>query len=639
MRRLGSIILLSLALATPAWGFSTLDGDRTRWMINPSFSIGQTANGIADGSDSVAIRAAFQSWQDVQGSTIQFREVPRNGDITLDFEQNWPREFGEFTAGITLTQRGRGRISHATVQFNDQNFEWATDGSFGLTDVEGVAAHEIGHAIGLGHSFYRAASMYWTGNEVDLAELDPDDIRGVHYLYGEGGEGDVCDTCLADADCADGPCLNLEPGRSFCGKRCAAGCPENTDCFELNDGSTTCAPVALVCSDSGMGEFAEGSYCFGAEQCPGELECIPTADSAACIAPGSLNFGDECVSSLECSSELCLPLDDALNVCSAECDPENAACPGGAPCVAIDEPGADLDGLCVPPGDVAEGGACGDAARRCANDLTCIVTAEGADGTCRAACDPFGMCPQGRGCTPFGPDDWFCLAAEGPGEGSDCVEGQCAGGLLCLPLGDDEPGLCTRPCDPEDNQCGGEQVCFELLEGLGVCPTRDTAFGEDCESPLDCTSFVCVARPEGSGVCSRACGGVDGCPDGWLCGRTNSGAVCFIDETPPDMGHPDVGRPDVGTLDAGPDMSMGDTGGKIDMAADDADIQDVGLTQDAGGQGGAGGQGQPSSDGGVVIRRVGSSEDDGCATSTSSSPFGASLLVFLAGLFRRRRTG
>lgn len=50
------------------------------------------------------------------------------------------------------------------------------------TDQIGVIAHEIGHAIGLGHTDERKALMYYrvTNQRNSLGE---DDIRGVSYLY------------------------------------------------------------------------------------------------------------------------------------------------------------------------------------------------------------------------------------------------------------------------------------------------------------------------------------------------------------------------------------------------------------------------------------------------------------------------
>ena len=56
----------------------------------------------------------------------------------------------------------------------------------GSKDLQGVAVHEYGHALGLGHSSDPIASMATPvlGNGVDARSLQPDDIAGVQAIYG-----------------------------------------------------------------------------------------------------------------------------------------------------------------------------------------------------------------------------------------------------------------------------------------------------------------------------------------------------------------------------------------------------------------------------------------------------------------------
>ncbi len=51
--------------------------------------------------------------------------------------------------------------------------------------IEDIAAHEFGHALGLGHSASADATMYPSAGscETDLRSLDADDISGVRALY------------------------------------------------------------------------------------------------------------------------------------------------------------------------------------------------------------------------------------------------------------------------------------------------------------------------------------------------------------------------------------------------------------------------------------------------------------------------
>ena len=86
-------------------------------------------------------------------------ERVRGADITVNVLDQWPGEFGPSAAGVTITTRRFGRITQTSF-LNDRT-EWALDGDDTIADMQGVTTHE-GHAIGLGHSFYRDSTMYWS---------------------------------------------------------------------------------------------------------------------------------------------------------------------------------------------------------------------------------------------------------------------------------------------------------------------------------------------------------------------------------------------------------------------------------------------------------------------------------------------
>lgn len=56
----------------------------------------------------------------------------------------------------------------------------------GQTDIQGVATHEYGHALGLDHSLAPGATMQatFTGSGVSLRSISSDDIAGVRAIYG-----------------------------------------------------------------------------------------------------------------------------------------------------------------------------------------------------------------------------------------------------------------------------------------------------------------------------------------------------------------------------------------------------------------------------------------------------------------------
>lgn len=578
----------TILAAGAAGGFVTLDGDETRWTRNPSYRILNGSPDIGDTSDDRAIRASFQTWQDVSGSSLTFREVNSGEDISVQFLTQWPREIGAAAAGVTFTRRSRGVISSAEISLNNEHFDWSTDNNGQDADVQGITTHEVGHAIGLGHSYERDAVMYWSGSGPDLRALHPDDIRGARFLYGDtSGQGLMCDTCSSGADCASGGvCVQLEAGLAFCGQACGGGCPDGATCFGIQNSDDQCFPTSQFCSDDGGTGLEAGEYCWGASQCGPGLQCLPIPGGTAlcsrecdrdaqctngtrcvggfCLSGGEGAFGDPCESNLDCASLLCVPLDEDTNLCMEECDPDRPDCPQGADCIPLDED-PDIDGLCLPPGDVREGGACGD--ERCAPGLICILESE-ERGACRDRCEPFGTCPNGRGCTPFGDDNWFCLPTDGLGEGDDCAPSApgCSGGLLCIPLDDDDNGMCFRPCDDRDEDfCGGDVACLDIDDeagNLGICSTGDAGFAEPCANSLECRSFICVADGDG-GSCTQPC--EDTCPlDDWVCADTQSGdRICFPEDQV-DPGNNLPGNNDPGNNDPGNNLPGNNAPGNND---------------------------------------------------------------------------
>jgi hypothetical protein len=79
------------------------------------------------------------------------------------------------------------RILDADIVFWDGAFQFfsGTSGCSGGFYIEDIAAHEFGHALGLGHSASNSATMYYSTSSCNKGNriLDADDIAGVQALY------------------------------------------------------------------------------------------------------------------------------------------------------------------------------------------------------------------------------------------------------------------------------------------------------------------------------------------------------------------------------------------------------------------------------------------------------------------------
>jgi len=190
--------------ATVTW--SIIDGGVS--LNGASYNGGSTYNGNSVGLGSFMttfdylgqIQAAFNAWSAVANITFQY--VLDSGSAFNVFDSTTKPEpnirIGAFPMGVssstlavgyyppnyTLPQKfltGAGDIHlNSSKQWQ---IGYAGDGAF---DLFQVISHEIGHAIGLGHSATSGALMYAFYSE-SFSGPQTDDANGARYLYGELG--------------------------------------------------------------------------------------------------------------------------------------------------------------------------------------------------------------------------------------------------------------------------------------------------------------------------------------------------------------------------------------------------------------------------------------------------------------------
>lgn len=176
------------AASTPARAYTVLGyvwpQATMRYVVNPAtpdLSAGDVLAAVRDGAD---------AWQQ-SGTAFTFVYGGATTQATTTDDGVNVVVFRNATSGsalaTTYTWYSGGALVDADIVFWDAGFRFfaGSTGCSGGFYVEDVAAHEFGHALGLGHSMAPSATMYPTVSTCSEANrtLDPDDIAAVLSLY------------------------------------------------------------------------------------------------------------------------------------------------------------------------------------------------------------------------------------------------------------------------------------------------------------------------------------------------------------------------------------------------------------------------------------------------------------------------
>jgi hypothetical protein len=166
-------------------------GSSVAYKINPNFvdaSAGTTAQQVA------AIQAAADGWQSQTGMDFSFQYAGETTIATVGYDGTntvlYSHTDGGGALAVCYYWMGGGTMYQFDVQFFDRdgayNFVWAHTPTVSQFDIQSVAAHEFGHALGLGHSAVLGATMYPSVAPGDTSprSLHADDVAGAVTIYG-----------------------------------------------------------------------------------------------------------------------------------------------------------------------------------------------------------------------------------------------------------------------------------------------------------------------------------------------------------------------------------------------------------------------------------------------------------------------
>ena len=128
------------------------------------------------------VARAFQTWASNTHFKFSQTQDYGNADIKISFRRGNHGDGDNFDGpGGTLAHAFAPRIG---IFHYDADERWGVGNVPGAIDLESVALHEIGHLLGLHHSFERGAIMYADYTGVARA-LHGDDIQGIRALYND----------------------------------------------------------------------------------------------------------------------------------------------------------------------------------------------------------------------------------------------------------------------------------------------------------------------------------------------------------------------------------------------------------------------------------------------------------------------
>jgi MYXO-CTERM domain-containing protein len=193
------IAALAIALTSPAeaWTFKrNSEGDALRWMempvqyrINPSNNVG-----IDEADVENLIHKSFDQWAAVSDVPLSFEYMgetqAKDADYTdganiVYFEDEWPADWDVNYLALTFTWSVDGGEIIAFDMAINESFDWSGSGAKGAHDLHNALTHEVGHAVGMGHSETYDASMFADSQTGDTAKRDlaDDDAEGLRNLY------------------------------------------------------------------------------------------------------------------------------------------------------------------------------------------------------------------------------------------------------------------------------------------------------------------------------------------------------------------------------------------------------------------------------------------------------------------------
>jgi hypothetical protein len=186
------ICAIGLVLSKDTSAYAT---NGPKWSQLPvPYSINTTNLDLPESAVEPAVIAGADSWATQSSASVSLSYTGRSTQTTTGYDGLNLVVFRNASSGSAIATTyywsSGARLIDADIVFWDAAFRFfsGTNGCSGGFYIEDIAAHEFGHALGMGHSAVQAATMYPSTSScnVNNRSLDPDDIAGILFLYPPG---------------------------------------------------------------------------------------------------------------------------------------------------------------------------------------------------------------------------------------------------------------------------------------------------------------------------------------------------------------------------------------------------------------------------------------------------------------------